>query len=261
MSDEKLDAAIEVTNAKSIPLIEDAFDAEYVSVPRNAWLSAVAVACFYRAEHTPTPDGPPAPECRRCLDDHRIWSTNDETGRWLLCPECSGPPPAAATERKAGERLPIGDRFVVGGGDSCDVWEATGADPVCLARDLKTEDAKFLAFGRARLWAMEAASVKLRAALELVLGDWTNVKARDAARAALGAGPGGGGNGWIAFADRKPGEQHERRFILVAGRGTDEAQTWYRCTAVYFPDGEVRDSHSNRLAPSHWMPLAEPPTT
>jgi hypothetical protein len=47
-------------------------------------------------------------------------------------------PPAAAPERKAGERLPVGDRFIVGGGDSCDVWEATGADPVCLARDLKT---------------------------------------------------------------------------------------------------------------------------
>jgi hypothetical protein len=102
-------------------------------------------------------------------------------------------PPAAAPERKAGERLPVGDRFIVGADDSCDVWEATGADPVCLARDLKTADAKFLAFGHARLRALEAALRGLR---------YPNEPARfcdhaaepcsrcEAARAALAAGPG-----------------------------------------------------------------------
>lgn len=48
---EMLAAAVEVTGTKSIPPIEDAFDAAFVCVPRNAWLSALAVACQYRAEH------------------------------------------------------------------------------------------------------------------------------------------------------------------------------------------------------------------
>jgi hypothetical protein len=53
MDDEILAAAAaeEVTNTRSIPRIEDAFDAAFVSVPRNAWLSALAVACAFRAEH------------------------------------------------------------------------------------------------------------------------------------------------------------------------------------------------------------------
>jgi hypothetical protein len=126
-------------------------------------------------------------------------------------------PPAAAPERKAGERLPVGDRFIVGGGDSCDVWEATGADPILLARDLKNADAKFLVHGPARLRAMEVAVadfVEYAGAgyarpfnrLELLL-EAERVKCRNqddrdywrflgekltALRASLRAGPGGG---------------------------------------------------------------------
>jgi hypothetical protein len=53
-------AADEVLNTKSIPPIEDAFDAAFVSVPRNAWLSAVALACVFRAEHPADDAGPVA---------------------------------------------------------------------------------------------------------------------------------------------------------------------------------------------------------
>lgn len=62
MSDELLAAAVEVTNTKSVPPIEDAFDAALVGVPRDAWLSALAVACQYRAEHPADSDEPTTPE-------------------------------------------------------------------------------------------------------------------------------------------------------------------------------------------------------
>jgi hypothetical protein len=57
-TDEMLSAAVEVTRTTSIPPIEDAFDAALVSVPRNSWLSALAVACQYRAEHPADDDLP-----------------------------------------------------------------------------------------------------------------------------------------------------------------------------------------------------------
>jgi hypothetical protein len=51
-------AAVEVTGTKSDPPIADAFYAATVSVPRNSWLSALAVACQYQADH-PADDGEP----------------------------------------------------------------------------------------------------------------------------------------------------------------------------------------------------------
>jgi hypothetical protein len=63
MRAEMLEAAREVTKTKSNPPIEDAFDAATVSVPRNSWLSALAVACQYLADHSPTALPLACPNC------------------------------------------------------------------------------------------------------------------------------------------------------------------------------------------------------
>ncbi len=57
-SDKMLVAADEVTRTVSVPPIAEAFDAKTVAVPRNSWLSALAVACMYKHDH-PADDGEP----------------------------------------------------------------------------------------------------------------------------------------------------------------------------------------------------------
>ncbi len=52
-------AADEVLKAKTQPKIEDAYDCASISVPTQAWLSALAVSCAWKAEN-PEDDGDPA---------------------------------------------------------------------------------------------------------------------------------------------------------------------------------------------------------
>jgi hypothetical protein len=165
-------------------------------VSEREYADAVTLARAWLAEHTPTPDGPPAaaPE----------WTAG---GRWMV------PAPYSAGHWFVLERNHDNPKL-----------------PREIAGPLSEADAALLAHGPARLRAMEAENTKLRAALELVLGDWTNVKARDAARAALGYG-----------SDERQSRQAEHiADMLDGGKSVDPFLGWLqRLLAASEPVREV----------------------
>lgn len=77
MKTEELLAAIEVSEAKTVPPIEDAWDIPNVSVPTRAWLSAKAVALLYRSL---LDDGPITDEVLR--ECGLRWVTHDGIDEW-----------------------------------------------------------------------------------------------------------------------------------------------------------------------------------
>jgi hypothetical protein len=134
---------------------------------------ALLLARAYLAEHTPTSDGPPMsdrPDVCKCGHPSRVHVDGRCDGTYRgtthgpgLC-ECKAfeaqhtptpdGPPAAAPERKAGER------FIAQRADSrwnVYEWPTDGGKAVGIAFDLSREDAELLAHAPARLRAMEAA--------------------------------------------------------------------------------------------------------
>jgi hypothetical protein len=90
-------AAVEVTRTKSDPEIADAFHAATVCVPRNSWLSALAVACQYQADHPADDDEPVTEEWLRAVGfvTHRQGVAIDmglrsRGGPWLYFACCPG---------------------------------------------------------------------------------------------------------------------------------------------------------------------------